>query len=351
MIHNLTAGADAGLHHLGDGLHPARRQGRARDARGQDPVARRHGRQGLPGLRRHPGHGAQRARHLPRRRAQRLRGRPSAQPLGRRPRRHARRAPRATCTPAACGPTSRSRAHGRTVERLPLARALLRARGRRVVGRVDDARRRPTGAWRSRRATCSRSRAPTTRGRTSWYESMAIMPLAMTVAPAGGVDPFTTNTAVKGVLTHGHLPENDHHGGAPGIAARRHQAPRRPALAAPSTSRASSTGRATCPPPGAARPPAGRQPRPAADLRQRRRRAEHLPHHHRMPRAVHGDDGHRLPAGQRPDGVRLGRARLRARRLHAGRQPQAVADSGDPDATGPTRTSAASIRSCAAPSA
>jgi plastocyanin len=50
---------------------------------------------------------------------------------------------------------------------------------------------------------------------TSWYESMAIMPVAMTVAPAGGVDPFTRNTAVRGVLTHGHLPENDHHGGAP----------------------------------------------------------------------------------------------------------------------------------------
>jgi plastocyanin len=50
---------------------------------------------------------------------------------------------------------------------------------------------------------------------TSWYESMAIMPVAMTVAPAGGVDPFTRNTAVRGLLTHGHLPENDHHGGAP----------------------------------------------------------------------------------------------------------------------------------------
>jgi plastocyanin len=50
---------------------------------------------------------------------------------------------------------------------------------------------------------------------TSWYESMAIMPVAMTVAPAGGADPFTTNTAVKGVLTHGHLAENNHHGGAP----------------------------------------------------------------------------------------------------------------------------------------
>jgi plastocyanin len=50
---------------------------------------------------------------------------------------------------------------------------------------------------------------------TSWYESMAIMPVAMTVAPAGGVDPFTRSTAVRGVLTHGHLPENNHHGGSP----------------------------------------------------------------------------------------------------------------------------------------
>jgi plastocyanin len=51
---------------------------------------------------------------------------------------------------------------------------------------------------------------------TSWYEVMAIMPVAMTTAPDGGADPFTTNTADKGVLTHGHLAENNHHGGAPG---------------------------------------------------------------------------------------------------------------------------------------
>jgi plastocyanin len=47
---------------------------------------------------------------------------------------------------------------------------------------------------------------------TSWYEVMAIMPVAITNVPAGGVDPFLVNTAVPGVLTHGHLPENDHHG-------------------------------------------------------------------------------------------------------------------------------------------
>ena len=54
----------------------------------------------------------------------------------------------------------------------------------------------------------------------SWYEVMAIMPLALTTAPAGGANPFRTNVAVKGVLTHGHLPENNHHGGRKGGALR-----------------------------------------------------------------------------------------------------------------------------------
>jgi plastocyanin len=49
--------------------------------------------------------------------------------------------------------------------------------------------------------------------RGSWYESMGIMPVAITQRPAGGKDPFRTNVAVKGVLTHGHLAENDNHGG------------------------------------------------------------------------------------------------------------------------------------------
>ena len=32
--------------------------------------------------------------------------------------------------------------------------------------------------------------------------------------PGGtGADPFTTDVDVKGEVTHGHLPENDHHGG------------------------------------------------------------------------------------------------------------------------------------------
>ena len=48
--------------------------------------------------------------------------------------------------------------------------------------------------------------------RASWYESMAIMP-AMYARGAAGPDPFTTDVDVPGEVTHGHLPENDNHGG------------------------------------------------------------------------------------------------------------------------------------------
>jgi plastocyanin len=55
--------------------------------------------------------------------------------------------------------------------------------------------------------------------RASWYESMGIMVVWMADAPAPGeaaaADPFTTPVDVDGQLTHGHLAENDNHGGAP----------------------------------------------------------------------------------------------------------------------------------------
>jgi len=54
--------------------------------------------------------------------------------------------------------------------------------------------------------------------RASWYESMGIMVVWMadaTPATPTGADPFTTDVAVAGMLTHGHLPENDNHGGQP----------------------------------------------------------------------------------------------------------------------------------------
>ena len=63
--------------------------------------------------------------------------------------------------------------------------------------------------------------------RASWYESMAIMPTMFD--PGGtGADPFATNVDVEGAVTHGHLPENDGHGGA----VRRPAGPARDARAA-----------------------------------------------------------------------------------------------------------------------
>jgi plastocyanin len=51
----------------------------------------------------------------------------------------------------------------------------------------------------------------TTQG--SWYESMGIMPLAVTDEPAGGKDPFKDKIDTEGQVTHGQLAENDNHGG------------------------------------------------------------------------------------------------------------------------------------------
>jgi len=48
--------------------------------------------------------------------------------------------------------------------------------------------------------------------RASWYESMGLGVVWVYDGP-GGHDPFTSTIDQKGVLTHGHLPENDNHGG------------------------------------------------------------------------------------------------------------------------------------------
>lgn len=49
--------------------------------------------------------------------------------------------------------------------------------------------------------------------KASWYESMAIMPVSIASGTQMGVDPFTHHIQTTGPLNHGHLPENDHHGG------------------------------------------------------------------------------------------------------------------------------------------
>jgi plastocyanin len=53
-------------------------------------------------------------------------------------------------------------------------------------------------------------------GRASWYESMGIMPVAFAPGAPGCADPFSGRIEKRGRLSHGHLPENDNHGGEAG---------------------------------------------------------------------------------------------------------------------------------------
>ncbi len=53
--------------------------------------------------------------------------------------------------------------------------------------------------------------------RASWYESMGIMVVWEAWYDQTGIDPFTHATDQTGHVTHGHLPENNHHGGSRGL--------------------------------------------------------------------------------------------------------------------------------------
>jgi plastocyanin len=52
--------------------------------------------------------------------------------------------------------------------------------------------------------------------KASWYETMGIMVVWFADGhQADGKDPFTSGVDATGLLTHGHLPENNNHGGSP----------------------------------------------------------------------------------------------------------------------------------------
>ena len=116
----------------------------------------------------------------------------------------------ATCTRAASRPSSQPSATGSTSP-LPLRGQVLRARGRRVVGRRDDrdAARlegpRPQGRPAPITATYDTGRA---RGTSRWGSCRSTWP---TTAP--GRDPFKEKVDWAGKPSHGHLAENDNHGG------------------------------------------------------------------------------------------------------------------------------------------
>jgi plastocyanin len=51
--------------------------------------------------------------------------------------------------------------------------------------------------------------------KSSWYETMGIMVVFIASGKqADGKDPFTGGVDATGILTHGHLPENNNHGGS-----------------------------------------------------------------------------------------------------------------------------------------
>jgi plastocyanin len=72
------------------------------------------------------------------------------------------------------------------------------------------------GHWRAplRKGDTLRLRATYETRRASWYESMGIMVLYM--ADERGPDPFEVQPDERGSITHGHLSENENHGGQPG---------------------------------------------------------------------------------------------------------------------------------------
>ncbi len=192
--------------------------------------------------------------------------------------------------------------------------------------------------------------------KASWYESMGIMVLwyADGIRPEAK-DPFVTDVYSRGLLTHGHLAENDHHGGeALGL-------PNPMSVLSGTTAAGvdirnfvygkgdlSVTGRQ------------GRLPvvRPGGSLRFTNydsvpgaaRPRRDLPHGDGVPHALQQDGGHRLPARRRAARGACSTPASSAT-APATRPPRRTATSGRRRATcprAPTATSAACTRSCAA---
>ena len=157
--------------------------------------------------------------------------------------------------------------------------------------------------------------------RADWYEVMGIMPVAVyhdndLPDSQDAQDPAcpTPNThpppagciPEEGVETHGHLAENDNHGGDPTGAADPFSLPSAPSPGNTVNiqSFAYHAGNVGLTVPTI-------QPGQIAHLPERRRgpRRQRLPHDHRLQGPVYGQDRHRLPDRQRAGDLRLRRAR------------------------------------------
>ena len=168
--------------------------------------------------------------------------------------------------------------------------------------------------------------------RASWYESMGIMPLSWTTEPDPAArDPWDNPEEVKamykvpGVLTHRRLKENidfkaRKNLGLPDPRTLKAAGPV-PQAGIPIRSFYFTSGGYSAVQGFPAEPdaPADHQVRRAGDFHQRGRglrdveRGAGLAQHHVLPRPLHEGLGHRLPARERADQVRLGPDRLRHR--------------------------------------
>ena len=227
MIHNLTVQGGAGLHHLRHRLRARDLARRRPDHPGAPDLDGRREPPHLPGVRRPSPQRRQREVHLPRhgqaplrrRRAaaQRVHGRPSRHARGDRrppaPRRPLRR-PRPHPPRHQAGARDDPRHGARLGAAVPLQRALLRQARPDLVGHGDDRHAAPTGAPRSRPATCCASAPPTTppapRGTSRWGSWSSGRPGTPTAASI----PSPTRIDERGHVTHGHLAEDNNHGGA-----------------------------------------------------------------------------------------------------------------------------------------
>ena len=304
----------------------------------------RHRRGRVPGVRRQARHGRQGpAVHVSRRGARRAAQEHVDRARGRRDRRHRR--------PSASGrPVDRPHPHPRRAldPPVPLQGRVLRARGRGLLGRVDDRH----AADLARRA--AQGRRAERLGHLRHQAGLLVR------VDGDHADDVRSRRHRRRPVRHERRRRGRGHARAPaGERLPRRRPVRRPPRPARPSRPADSERRRHGRDPRlrlragrpqldrTARPPGPRPARPRAHVREPRRQGHDLPHDHRVPGALQPDDGDRVPARGRQGGLRLRRARLRPRGLHAGGEPRHGGRRRRASRPAPTRTSAASTRSCA----
>ena len=188
--------------------------------------------------------------------------------------------------------------------------------------------------------------------RGAWYEAMGIVMLYVAKGERKGIDPFKQPVDWNGVITHGHLPENDNHGGGAGVLADPRNVPDGPTPAKVEIKNFQfSPGDLGLLGSGGLVPTVNQGQ--SLRVRERGPRDVRLALDHRLRVAVQRLDRYLLSARRRPigDAVRLRPARPRVEVPDARDEPPDVRHAAATCRRARTRTSAASTASCAARSA